>query len=198
MSVYAALSLRWYDPDQVCGSTISSQPIGLPVVISHILSYHQTFGNHDVRRHMMDDTIFRAILVLFIPTLLLTALNIRIVKDNHQAVIERLGVFYRIVGPGVHVLIPFYERMVEVVPTTPLEHPFDHVIITTIIKDLKVYCYASRADFNMTMTTLLETCYPMPDDPRETLLKDEIDARITSYMNSLGLEITKIFFNNRL
>jgi hypothetical protein len=145
----------------------------------------------------MEDNIFVAILVLLMLIMFFISLNIRLVKVDHEAVIERLGAFHRVVGPGIHMLIPFYERMVEVMPVTPIDQVLGTVTITTVIKDTKVYCYAPRKCYNETVTMLLETVYPMSGDVGQTVQNDEIDPQITSYMATLGLEITKIVFNNR-
>ena len=51
------------------------------------------------------------IIIVVILILLIVALNIKIVPQAYTFVVERLGVFYNIWGPGLHILLPFFDKV---------------------------------------------------------------------------------------
>lgn len=93
-----------------------------------------------------------AALVLAALFILFLVPNIKIIRVNEAAVIERLGVFHKIIDqPGIHFLIPFFERIVQ----QEVLLPIDKVITTKIdgyeetyrytyqINDIKLFCYGA-------------------------------------------------------
>ena len=57
---------------------------------------------------------FIAYLVLLLLIILFLLPNIKVVKENEHLLIERLGSFLKIIDqPGVHFLVPLFDRVIE-------------------------------------------------------------------------------------
>lgn len=93
-----------------------------------------------------------ASLVLFVLLIVFLAPNIKIIKVDEAAVVERLGAFIKIIDqPGIHFLIPLVDRIVQkesLLPTsrnlTFKENGYDEKYQYTYqIKDIKMFCYAA-------------------------------------------------------
>lgn len=63
--------------------------------------------------------LLRAVFVLVPLFLLFLGLNIKIIKQDHQAVVERIGGFYKVIGPGFYFTIPMIERIAFTSKTKP-------------------------------------------------------------------------------
>lgn len=117
-----------------------------------------------------------AAIVLTALFILFLAPNIKIIRVNEAAVVERLGVFHKIIDhPGIHFLIPFYERIVQ----QELLLPIDKLITVKIdgyeetyrytyqINDIKLFCYgaldAHKAIFNHINEGLLNNLEDVED-----------------------------------
>ena len=60
----------------------------------------------------MDNFLFYFVLIaLIIVVLIVVALTIRIVPQSNAYVVERLGAYNRTCNVGLHILIPFFDRV---------------------------------------------------------------------------------------
>lgn len=55
-----------------------------------------------------------ALAVLVVLLFIIAATGIKVVRPFQRGLIERLGKFHREVGPGLHFIIPFFDRMIKV------------------------------------------------------------------------------------
>jgi regulator of protease activity HflC (stomatin/prohibitin superfamily) len=51
------------------------------------------------------------LLLVLIVAVIVVLSAVKIVGDYEEGVVERFGSYQRTVGPGIHVIIPFIERM---------------------------------------------------------------------------------------
>ena len=131
-----------------------------------------------------------AILVILALVFFVTALNLRLLQEGKVAVVERLGVFYKIVNqPGIFFLFPILDRVVETVDMkeqqTDIKYPEHELSIRMIYKiiDAKMFVYASL-DTMKTLKTFIETIYL-----KYHQLKDEQIKEIIEMAESFGIEI---------
>lgn len=54
------------------------------------------------------------LIVLIILLFVIAATGIKVVRPFQRGLIERLGKFHREVGPGLHFIVPFFDRMIKV------------------------------------------------------------------------------------
>ena len=77
---------------------------------------------------------------------------IYVIQQQHVGVIERMGKFHQIVGPGLHVRAPFIDRVIDVSLMTEDEHvTFDAKTADNVTIELDVSIqyhvdYSQRAD----------------------------------------------------
>ena len=62
----------------------------------------------------MGYVLLAIILIIVIVFLVLVAMGIRIIRPTHRGLVERLGKYHRFCEPGLHVIIPFIDRMFQV------------------------------------------------------------------------------------
>ena len=139
--------------------------------------------------------ILIAILVLVLLVILVLIPNIKILSPNSVMIIERLGFFHRIITkPGVHILIPLFERVPQVVSLNPVHKKLiikensEEIIIpfTYKVKNPKLFVYAALDSEKELMTHM-----------RNTYLIDREDTRIfeenaIEYAIQLGIELISI------
>ena len=127
------------------------------------------------------------ILVLFVIVFIVVISNIAVVQQSRAYVIERLGAFQTVWGVGLHVKVPFIDRIARRVSLKEqvLDYPPQPVItkdnvtmqIDTVvyfqITDPKLYCYGVEQPM-MAMETLTAT-------PLRNIIGDlELDQTLTS------------------
>jgi regulator of protease activity HflC (stomatin/prohibitin superfamily) len=72
----------------------------------------------------MKEVIIALIVLLFLVVLVIVP-NIKILSKNHAMVIERFGTFLKIIDePGVYILIPLFDRAIQVVCLDEMERKF--------------------------------------------------------------------------
>jgi regulator of protease activity HflC (stomatin/prohibitin superfamily) len=124
-----------------------------------------------------------AALVLAALFILFLVPNIKIIRVNEAAVIERLGVFHKIIDqPGIHFLIPFFERIVQ----QEVLLPIDKVITTKIdgyeetyrytyqINDIKLFCYGALDSHKAILNHITEGLSDNKEDVED--FKDVFEA----------------------
>lgn len=123
---------------------------------------------------IMKGTIMVALIVILILIFLILgtiALNIKIVPQAHKWVIERLGVYHTTWEAGLHVKMPFIDRIVNKVSTKEQVYDFppqpvitsDNVtmqidtVVYAVVTDAKLYTYGTENPTSATETLAATT-----------------------------------------
>lgn len=162
------------------------------------------------------------LLAIFIPIIIIVLLviaNIKIVPQSKAYVIERLGTYYTTWDTGLHVKIPFIERIAKVVSLKEqvVDFPPQPVItkdnvtmqIDTVIffqiTDPKLFCYGVEypisAIENLSATTLRNIIGEMELDHTLTS-RDTINAKIRGILDEAtdpwGIKVNRVELKNIL
>ena len=159
--------------------------------------------------------IILAIVAILILSIITT--NIRIVQQSRAAVIERLGSFYTVWGNGLHIKIPFIDRVVKNVSLKEqvVDFPPQPVItkdnvtmqIDTVvyffITDPKLYVYGVEhpmsAIENLTATTLRNIIGELDLDQTLTS-RDIINTKMRSLLDEAtdpwGIKVNRVELKN--
>ena len=157
------------------------------------------------------------LLVLFAIIIVLLILNIKIVPQAHAYIIERLGKYHSTLGAGLHVLIPFIDRIARKVTLKEQVADFapqpvitkDNVtmmidsVVYFMIRDPKAYTYgvenAIMAMENLTATTLRNIIGDMTLDDtltsRETINSKMLTA-IDEATGPWGIKVNRVELKN--
>ena len=164
---------------------------------------------------MFGTLIFVVILIVFLLAIIVA--NIKIVPQAHAFVVERLGAFHASWGTGLHVKIPFIDRIAKKVSLKEqvIDFPPQPVItkdnvtmqIDTVvyfqITDPKLYAYGVEnpisAIENLTATTLRNIIGEMELDHTLTS-RDVINAKITAILDEAtdkwGIKVNRVEVKN--
>ena len=162
-------------------------------------------------------TIALAILVVLI--LILIVSNIHIVQQSKAYVVERLGAFHSVWGVGLHLKVPFIERVVKKVSLKEQVADFDpqpvitkdnvtmqiDTVIYFQITDPKLYTYGVEypmsAIENLTATTLRNIIGELELDQSLTS-RDTINAKMRSILyeatDPWGIKVNRVELKNIL
>ena len=162
-------------------------------------------------------TVALAILVVLI--LILIVSNIQIVQQSKAYVVERLGAFHAVWGVGLHLKVPFIERVVKKVSLKEQVADFDpqpvitkdnvtmqiDTVIYFQITDPKLYTYGVEypmsAIENLTATTLRNIIGELELDQSLTS-RDTINAKMRSILDeatdSWGIKVNRVELKNIL
>ena len=162
-------------------------------------------------------TVALAILVVLI--LILIVSNIQIVQQSKAYVVERLGAFRTVWGVGLHLKVPFIERVVKKVSLKEQVADFDpqpvitkdnvtmqiDTVIYFQITDPKLYTYGvehpMNAIENLTATTLRNIIGEMELDQSLTS-RDVINAKMRSILDEAtdpwGIKVNRVELKNIL
>ena len=162
-------------------------------------------------------TIALAILVVLI--LILIVSNIHIVQQSKAYVVERLGAFHSVWGVGLHLKVPFIERVVKKVSLKEQVADFDpqpvitkdnvtmqiDTVIYFQITDAKLYTYGVEypmsAIENLTATTLRNIIGELELDQSLTS-RDTINAKMRSILDEAtdpwGIKVNRVELKNIL
>ena len=162
-------------------------------------------------------TVALAILVVLI--LILIVSNIQIVQQSKAYVVERLGAFHAVWGVGLHLKVPFIERVVKKVSLKEQVADFDpqpvitkdnvtmqiDTVIYFQITDPKLYTYGVEypmsAIENLTATTLRNIIGEMELDHTLTS-RDTINAKMRSILDEAtdpwGIKVNRVELKNIL
>ena len=162
-------------------------------------------------------TVALAILVVLI--LILIVSNIQIVQQSKAYVVERLGAFHAVWGVGLHLKVPFIERVVKKVSLKEQVADFDpqpvitkdnvtmqiDTVIYFQITDPKLYTYGVEypmsAIENLTATTLRNIIGELELDQSLTS-RDAINAKMRSILDEAtdpwGIKVNRVELKNIL
>ena len=162
-------------------------------------------------------TVALAILVVLI--LILIVSNIHIVQQSKAYVVERLGAFHAVWGVGLHLKVPFIERVVKKVSLKEQVADFDpqpvitkdnvtmqiDTVIYFQITDPKLYTYGVEypmsAIGNLTATTLRNIIGELELDQSLTS-RDTINAKMRSILDEAtdpwGIKVNRVELKNIL
>ena len=157
------------------------------------------------------------VVAIIIIVLAIIASNIRVVQQSKAAVIERLGAFRTVWGVGLHVKIPFIERVAKTVSLKEQVADFppqpvitkDNVtmqidtVIYFQITDPKLYTYGvehpMNAIENLTATTLRNIIGDMELDQSLTS-RDVINSRMRAILDEAtdpwGIKVNRVELKN--
>jgi regulator of protease activity HflC (stomatin/prohibitin superfamily) len=160
-----------------------------------------------------------AIAILVVLILLLIVTNIHIVQQSRAFVVERLGVFHAVWGQGLHLKLPFFERVVKKVSLKEQVADFDpqpvitkdnvtmqiDTVIYFQITDPKLYTYGIEypmsAIENLTATTLRNIIGDLELDQSLTS-RDVINAKMRSILDEAtdpwGIKVNRVELKNIL
>ena len=162
---------------------------------------------------------FIAIAALVILILIVVISNIHVVQQSKAYVVERLGAFHSVWGTGLHLKLPFIERVVKKVSLKEQVADFDpqpvitkdnvtmqiDTVIYFQITDPKLYTYGvefpMNAIENLTATTLRNIIGDMELDQSLTS-RDVINAKMRAILDEAtdpwGIKVNRVELKNIL
>ena len=160
-----------------------------------------------------------ALVILIVLVLILIVSNIHVVQQSKAYVVERLGAFHAVWGVGLHLKLPFIERVVKKVSLKEQVADFDpqpvitkdnvtmqiDTVIYFQITDPKLYTYGVEypmsAIENLTATTLRNIIGEMELDQSLTS-RDVINAKMRSILDEAtdpwGIKVNRVDLKNIL
>ena len=160
-----------------------------------------------------------ALAVLIVLLLILIVSNIHVVQQSKAYVVERLGAFHAVWGVGLHLKLPFIERVVKKVSLKEQVADFDpqpvitkdnvtmqiDTVIYFQITDPKLYTYGVEypmsAIENLTATTLRNIIGDLELDQSLTS-RDTINAKMRSILGEAtdpwGIKVNRVELKNIL
>ena len=160
-----------------------------------------------------------AIVVLIVLVLLIVVRNIYVVQQSKAYVIERLGAFHSVWGVGLHLKVPFIERVVKKVSLKEQVADFDpqpvitkdnvtmqiDTVIYFQITDPRLYTYGveypMNAIENLTATTLRNIIGELELDQSLTS-RDTINAKMRTILDEAtdpwGIKVNRVELKNIL
>ena len=160
-----------------------------------------------------------ALAVLIVLLLILIVSNIHVVQQSKAYVVERLGAFHAVWGVGLHLKLPFIERVVKKVSLKEQVADFDpqpvitkdnvtmqiDTVIYFQITDPKLYTYGVEypmsAIENLTATTLRNIIGDLELDQTLTS-RDTINAKMRSILDEAtdpwGIKVNRVELKNIL
>jgi len=162
---------------------------------------------------------FIIIAVVVVLLLIVVVSNIYVVQQSKAYVVERLGAFHDVMGVGIHVKLPFVDRIVKKVSLKEQVADFDpqpvitkdnvtmqiDTVIYFQITDPKLYTYGveypMNAIENLTATTLRNIIGEMELDQSLTS-RDVINAKMRSILDEAtdpwGIKVNRVELKNIL
>ncbi|MBE6971627.1 MAG: SPFH/Band 7/PHB domain protein [Ruminococcaceae bacterium] len=162
---------------------------------------------------------FIVIAIVVVLALLVIVKNIYVVQQSKAYVVERLGAFHAVMGVGIHVKVPFIDRIVKKVSLKEQVADFDpqpvitkdnvtmqiDTVIYFQITDPKLYTYGveypMNAIENLTATTLRNIIGEMELDQSLTS-RDTINAKMRSILDEAtdpwGIKVNRVELKNIL
>ena len=162
---------------------------------------------------------FIAIAVVIVFLLVVIVRNIYVVQQSKAYVVERLGAFHAVMGVGIHVKVPFIDRVVKKISLKEQVADFDpqpvitkdnvtmqiDTVIYFQITDPKLYTYGveypMNAIENLTATTLRNIIGALDLDQSLTS-RDIINAKMRSILDEAtdpwGIKVNRVELKNIL
>ena len=160
-----------------------------------------------------------ALVILIVLVLILIVSNIHVVQQSQAYVVERLGAFHAVWGVGLHLKLPFIERVVKKVSLKEQVADFDpqpvitkdnvtmqiDTVIYFQITDPKLYTYGVEypmsAIENLTATTLRNIIGELELDQSLTS-RDTINAKMRAILDEAtdpwGIKVNRVQLKNIL
>ena len=160
-----------------------------------------------------------ALVILIVLVLILIVSNIHVVQQSKADVVERLGAFHAVWGVGLHLKLPFIERVVKKVSLKEQVADFDpqpvitkdnvtmqiDTVIYFQITDPKLYTYGVEypmsAIENLTATTLRNIIGELELDQSLTS-RDTINAKMRAILDEAtdpwGIKVNRVELKNIL
>ena len=160
-----------------------------------------------------------ALVILIVLVLILIVSNIHVVQQSKAYVVERLGAFHAVWGVGLHLKLPFIERVVKKVSLKEQVADFDpqpvitkdnvtmqiDTVIYFQITDPKLYTYGveypMNAIENLTATTLRNIIGELELDQSLTS-RDTINAKMRAILDEAtdpwGIKVNRVELKNIL
>ena len=160
-----------------------------------------------------------ALVILIVLVLILIVSNIHVVRQSKAYVVERLGAFHAVWGVGLHLKLPFIERVVKKVSLKEQVADFDpqpvitkdnvtmqiDTVIYFQITDPKLYTYGVEypmsAIENLTATTLRNIIGELELDQSLTS-RDTINAKMRAILDEAtdpwGIKVNRVELKNIL
>ena len=160
-----------------------------------------------------------ALVILIVLVLILIVSNIHVVQQSKAYVVERLGAFHAVWGVGLHLKLPFIERVVKKVSLKEQVADFDpqpvitkdnvtmqiDTVIYFQITDPKLYTYGVEypmsAIENLTATTLRNIIGELELDQSRTS-RDTINAKMRAILDEAtdpwGIKVNRVELKNIL
>ena len=160
-----------------------------------------------------------ALVILIVLVLILIVSNIHVVQQSKAYVVERLGAFHAVWGVGLHLKLPFIERVVKKVSLKEQVADFDpqpvitkdnvtmqiDTVIFFQITDPKLYTYGVEypmsAIENLTATTLRNIIGELELDQSLTS-RDTINAKMRAILDEAtdpwGIKVNRVELKNIL
>ena len=162
---------------------------------------------------------FLIIAIVVVLLLVVVVSNIYVVQQSKAYVVERMGAFYAVMGVGIHVKLPFVDRIVKKVSLKEQVADFDpqpvitkdnvtmqiDTVIYFQITDPKLYTYGveypMNAIENLTATTLRNIIGEMELDQSLTS-RDIINAKMRAILDEAtdpwGIKVNRVELKNIL
>ena len=160
-----------------------------------------------------------ALVILIVLVLILIVSNIHVVEQSKAYVVERLGAFHAVWGVGLHLKLPFIERVVKKVSLKEQVADFDpqpvitkdnvtmqiDTVIYFQITDPKLYTYGVECPMsaieNLTATTLRNIIGELELDQSLTS-RDTINAKMRAILDEAtdpwGIKVNRVELKNIL
>ena len=157
------------------------------------------------------------IVVIIVLVLLILAANIKVVQQSKASVVERLGAFRTVWGVGLHIKIPFIERIAKTVSLKEQVVDFDpqpvitkdnvtmqiDTVIYFQITDPKLYTYGVEQPMsaieNLTATTLRNIIGDLELDQSLTS-RDHINSQMRAILDEAtdpwGIKVNRVELKN--
>ena len=158
-----------------------------------------------------------ALVILIVLVLILIVSNIHVVQQSKAYVVERLGAFHAVWGVGLHLKLPFIERVVKKVSLKEQVADFDpqpvitkdnvtmqiDTVIYFQITDPKLYTYGVEypmsAIENLTATTLRNIIGELELDQTLTsrdIINSKMRAILDEATDPWGIKVTRVELKN--
>ncbi len=142
----------------------------------------------------MNDVIIAILVIVFLVILVMIP-NIKILTSNSVMIVERLGFFHRIISkPGIHLLIPLFERVPQVVSLDTIHKKLlikestDEIVVSFTYKVIspKLFVYAAL-DSEKELMTHMKNSYLIHREDLKIFEEDAIE-----YATQLGIQLISI------
>ena len=141
-------------------------------------------------------------LIFVVFALLIAIPSFHFIKEDEMAIVERLGKYYKTIQePGIHITMPFVERIIERIPTKPFyvtkkikkqKNIARNIIITYKINvfDEMLYTYSALDCVKEVHQFVVQALIEQMD-------YNEITNHLLNYTKQFGFDILEINYDNQ-